>query len=147
MSVVVRVLALAYKSLCRVLEYLEEGRYIIVVDPQWDYFWDRFSGQVGNTAICLRKRYHKMRFVTYIFTKLAQNVCPINTHILIYQHTRCNWKLWKAQWLYSFFLVFSYIIDDYSCLKNCIFIKISLIMCVIIVDILICQHARCDCKS
>ena len=45
------------------------------------------------------KKYHKneqyLCLVTHIFTKLLQNVCLINTHILIYRHARCNCKLWN----------------------------------------------------
>ena len=40
------------------------------------------------------KKYHKnerhLRLVTHIFSKLSQNVCLFNTHILIYWHARCN---------------------------------------------------------
>ena len=40
----------------------------------------------------------------YIFTKLSQNVCLINIHILIYQFARCKCKLWKAHCFYCVFL-------------------------------------------
>ena len=45
-----------------------------------------FFGQVRNTVLCLKK----MLLVTYIFTKLSQNVC---LYILIYRNARCNCKL------------------------------------------------------
>ena len=35
-------------------------------------------------------------------TKLSQNVCPINTHILMYRYAWCNCKLCKALWLSIF---------------------------------------------
>ena len=40
-------------------------------------FWDRFSGQVGNTALCLKntsKNERPLRLVASIFTKLSQNL-------------------------------------------------------------------------
>ena len=66
------------------------------------------------------KIYHKNRWhlclVAHIFTKLSQNLYLINTHILIYQHDRCDCKLWSVPFSLDFWL-FSYIIDDHSCLK------------------------------
>ena len=45
----------------------------------------------------------------------------------------------------EFFWVFSYIIDEYSCLKYCIFTKLLQIVCLINIDILECQYLKCDC--
>ena len=45
-----------------------------------------------------------------------------------------------------YFKEFSYIIDNYSCLKYYIFTKLSQTVCLINVHILVCQHAKCDCK-
>ena len=47
--------------------------------------------------------------------------------------------------LIMFFWVFSYIIDDLSCLKSCIFTKHSQIAYLINVHISICQNAKCHC--
>ena len=44
------------------------------------------------------------------------------------------------------FWVFSYIVDEHSCLKYCIFTKLLQIVCLINVHILVCQHAKCDCR-
>ena len=82
----------------------------------------------------------------YIFTKLSQNLCLINTHILTYWHARCGCKSWNAFWFYCVFRVFSYINDNYSCLKYCIFTKLSQIVCLINIHILVCQHAKCACR-
>ena len=86
--------------------------------------------------------------------------------ILTYWYARCICKLWNALWFYCVFWVlicqmylqvmegslillrfwvFSYIIDEYSCLKYCIFTKLSQIVCLINVHILVCQHVKCDC--
>ena len=59
-----------------------------------------------------------------------------------YWHARCDRKLWKAIWFFSVLWVFSYIIYDYSCLKCCIFTKLSQIVWKF--HILVCQHAKCD---
>ena len=48
--------------------------------------------------------------------------------------------------LLDLLLVFSYTIDDHSCLKRCIFTKFSQIVCLINTYILICRYARCNYK-
>ena len=61
--VIVHVLAPAYTSLSRSLDYLSKVRYNIVIDPLRDGFFnfrDRFSGQVGNTALCLKNNITKI---------------------------------------------------------------------------------------
>ena len=61
--------------------------------------------------------------VPQIFTKHSQNVCLINTHVLMYQYAIFNSKLWKSNWFCG---VFWYIhFDDHSCLKCCISTKLS----------------------
>ena len=42
-------------------------------------------------------------FWNCICTKLSQNVCLINTHILIYQNSRCNCMLWNIPWFCCLF--------------------------------------------
>ena len=32
----------------------------------------------------------------FIFTKLSQIMCLINAHILVYQHAKCDCKLWEV---------------------------------------------------
>ena len=90
-------------------------------------FWDSLFGQVKNIALC-QKKYHKnvqqLCLVTHSFAQLSQNVCLINTHILINWYARCNCKIWKVLWFYSIFLVFSHIIYEHSCLKCCIYTKL-----------------------
>ena len=72
----------------------------------------------------VRKIHHKyerhLRLVAHSFTKLSQNVCLINIHILIYWHAGCDCKLWNALWFYCDFCVFQNIIDDHSFL-NCFY--------------------------
>ena len=75
----------------------------------------------------------------------SQNVCLLNSHILIYWYARCDCKLCDAHWFYCVFWVFSYIIDDHSCLKCWISTKLSQIVCLINNYILVCQNAKCDC--
>ena len=95
----------------------------------------------------ISKKYHKnvwhLRLEAHIFNKLLQTVFPINTHILRYQHARCDCKLWNAHWFYCVVWVFSYTTDDYLYLNCCISIKLSLIVCLII---LICWYASCSYK-
>ena len=63
------------------------------------------------------------------FMKKIHNMWLTNTHILICQYARCDFKLWNAPWFYCVFCVFSYIFDDhYSCLNYCIFTKHSQIV-------------------
>ena len=53
-------------------------------------------------------KYHKNQrhlcLLTHIFTKHSHNVCPIDTHILMYQYARCDCKLLNSFWLYRVFL-------------------------------------------
>ena len=78
-------------------------------------------------------------------TKLSQNVCLIKMHIFIYWYVRCCCELWKPFWFYCVFWLFSYIIDEYSCLEYCILTKLTEIVCLINVYIfLVYQHAKCD---
>ena len=62
-------------------------------------FRDIVFGKVKNIAICLKK-YHKSEWHLYLvrhnFTKLSQNMCLIDTHILIYRYSRCDCKLWNV---------------------------------------------------
>ena len=96
------------------------------------------------------KNYHKneqhSRLVTYIFTKLSQNMRLINTHILIYQHVMCHCKLWNASWFYCVFFGVLLIIDVFSCLNHYICTKLSQNLCLINIHILIYWHARYDCR-
>ena len=85
------------------------------------------AGQLPYVWKMYSKNEQHLRLVAHIFTKLSQNVCLINTNILMYQHARCDCKLWKALWFYWVFCVFSYIFDDHLCLNCCIFTKLSLI--------------------
>ena len=63
----------------------------------WTNFCDSLFGDVENIALRLKKCHKNEQhlcYVTHIFTKLSQNVCLINTHILIYCNAICNCKLW-----------------------------------------------------
>ena len=91
------------------------------------------------------KNERHLSLVTHSFSRLSQSVCLINTHILIYCHARYICKLWKVFDFITFFGYFSYIIDEYSCLKYCIFTKHSQIVCLTDIHILVCQHVKCDC--
>ena len=67
-------------------------------------------------------------------------MCLNHICILMYWYTRCNYKLWKIPWFYSvFFWLFSYIIDDHSCLIFCMSNKLSHIMSLINVNIWVCM--------
>ena len=111
----------------------------------WPDFWVlRLFVRAGQKHWPMSEKYIK-NFNGISFTKLSQNVCLINTHILIYWHARCICKFWKALWFYCVFRVFSYIIGEYSCQKYYIFTKLSQIVCLINMYILKCQHAKCDC--
>ena len=127
-------------SLCRDLEYLLKIPYSIQDHHNVAEFLillGYFFGQVDNTALCLKK-YRKNEWhlclVAHIFTKHSQNVCLINTHILICQHGRCDCKLWNA----LLFWVFSCSSDGHLYVNCCISSKLSLILCLI--SILVCRH-------
>ena len=113
----------AYTSLCRSLKYLLKISYFIQDYPKVAgiRFLRLFVLAGWKHVLCLKK-YHKnerhLWLVSHVLTKLWQNVCPINMHILIYWYARCNCKLWKVPWFYRVFWVFSYIIDKHSLLYH-----------------------------
>ena len=87
-----------YTSLCRGLEYLLKISYFNQDYPNVAEFfmfntlcWGR-----SKTLPYVWKKYHKneqnLSLVTHIFTKLSQNVCQNNMHILMYRYDRCNCK-------------------------------------------------------
>ena len=89
--------------------------------------------------------------VAHIFTKLSHNVCLINIHIYIfmYWHVRHKSQLCygtSLEFVMFFFKEFSYIIDKHLCLKHCIFVKLSQILCLFNVHILVCQNTKCECS-
>ena len=92
-----------YSSLCRGLKYLPKVRDIILNYPN-----DFLIGWGKNIDLCLKK-FHKnerhLSLVTHSFPKFSQNICLINTHILIYWNARCSCKLWKAIWFYCVFFL------------------------------------------
>ena len=130
----------AYPRLYRGLEYLLKVRYIILVVlkvTELLMFKFVFSGRSAKMSYVWKVRHKNewhLRLVAHIFSKVSQNICLINTHILIYWHARCQYKLWKALWFYCFFWVLSYIFDDHSCLNCCISNKLSLIVYPIFTD-------------
>ena len=94
--------------------------------------------RVGNTVLYISNMINMNGLFVFDSTYLHQtfkNVCLINTYILIYRHAGCNTKLWKTLWFYCVLWVFSFTIDEYSCLKYCILNKHSLIVCLIGVNI------------
>ena len=125
---------LSNSVLSRDLKYLLKIPYFIQNSPnvvEYLIFETLCLGR-SKTLTCVFKKYHKnephLFLVKGIFTKLSQNLCLINTHICMYQYVRCDCKLWNALWFYCVFWVFSYIIDDNSCLKYCTFTKLSWIV-------------------
>ena len=102
----------AYTSLCRSPKYLLKVRYIILNDPNVVRFliFETLCLGRAKTLTYVWKKYHKnvpyLCFVAHSITKLSQNMCLINTHILMFQYARCNRKLWKVFWFYCVFWVF-----------------------------------------
>ena len=144
--------SIAYNSLCRGLEYLLKIPYFIQNCPNVVWFLIFKTLCLGRSKLSpyVWKIYHKNEWfsclIEHIFTKLLQNACLINTHILMYWYIRCNCKLWSAICFYYDFRVYSYIIDDHLWLNCCISNKLSQIVCLINVNILVCQYTKYDCK-
>ena len=83
----------AYTGLFRGLKYLLKVRYIIPNHPNVARFliFETFFEQSKNIGLCLNlsEKYIKnfkghLSLVKHSFTKLSNNVCLINTHILIH---------------------------------------------------------------
>ena len=91
----------------RSLEYLLKVRYVILVDPNGFIFLIFEIVFLCRSAtlpyvwkICATKR---KCFVAHTFTKHSQNVCLVNTYILVYWHARFDCKLWNVLWFYCIF--------------------------------------------
>ena len=81
----------------------------------------------------------------YIFTKLLQIVCLINTHI--YWHVRYNCKLWHAYWIYCFFWELCTQLTNIHVWSIVgIFTKLSLIVYLMNINFLIWWYVRYDWK-
>ena len=65
----------------------------------------------------------------------------------MYQYTRCESYGTPLDFI-AFFWVFSYTIDEHSCLKYCILTKLSQMVYLYLINmyILKCQHTKCDCR-
>ena len=72
---------------------------IVLTKPD---FWDSLFGQEKNIALCLKK-YRKnglhLRLVAYVSNKLFQIMGLINVHISVYQHAKCDCRIWKV-WVF-----------------------------------------------
>ena len=73
--------------------------------------------------------FEKLSQKLIIFSLNFNRLCLINRQILLYWHAWCDYTF--ASWFYCEFQEFSYIIDEYSCLKCCIFTRLSQIVCLI----------------
>ena len=71
-------------------------------------------GSKGSALVCLRVC---VCVCICVSVKVSQDRYLVNTHILIYRQASCDCKLWNVLSFYCIFLDFSYIIDEYSCLK------------------------------
>ena len=92
-------------------------KYLLKV-PDFILDYSNVAGFLTLYTLCLgrsktlpyvRKKYDKNKrhlcLVWHKFTKLSQNACLINTHILIYrQYSRYDCKLWNDPWFYCVFL-------------------------------------------
>ena len=100
--------------------------------------------------ICVTK--HKCRlFLWYFFRHRTMFLTYPNKESQITKiHIFCHAFFWNKTFWRLIFWVFSYILDNNSWLNSCvptkISTKLSLIACLINVHILICRHAKCDCR-
>ena len=106
----------AYTSFCSGLEYLLKIRDIILVDSNVTWFLISSVFWAGWQNCLLSEK------ISQKYTTFLSNVCLINTHILIYQHARCNSMLWNSLWFYTVFFDYFYmhIIDQTfnDCVSN-----------------------------
>ena len=125
----------AYTNLCTGLKYFLKIPYFIWNHPKvarFLIFEAVFLGRTATLSENISQKWASLAFGSIYLHKLSQNVCLIKTHILTYWHARCNCVLWSDPWFCCVFQEFSYIVDDYLCLKYCIFTKLSQIVCLII---------------
>ena len=116
-------LVLIYINLCRGMKYLLKIPYFIQDYPNLAGFLISNTVFVTGCKHCpiFEEKYHKNErhfcLETHSFLKLSQNVCLINTLILMYPYDRYVCKLWSAFRFYCiFFGGIFIIIDEHSCL-------------------------------
>ena len=90
-----------YSSIWKGLKYRILSKIILT----WpDFSFSRLFVSAGRKHCPKSEKNHKnerhLCLITHKFTKISQNVCLINTHILIDCHARCDCKLWNALWFY-----------------------------------------------
>ena len=81
-----------------------------------------FLGWLSTLPYISEKYITKINGIAFGNTWLHQTFPECVSSQLIYWHARRNCNLWSASWFYC---EISYIIDENSCLKYCIFTKLS----------------------
>ena len=82
---------------------------------------------LGNVWLILNKRYYHTKMKKFLDVGISKRHRSPLEEILSW----LDFKFWNPSWFYYVFWVFSYIIDEHSCLKYCISIKLSQIVCLI----------------
>ena len=106
---VVSSMSAVYTRLFRGLKYLLKVPYIMRNYSNVDRYliFKTLYLDRSKTLPNVRKKYHKnerhLCLVRHNSTKLSQNMCQIDTHILIYWYIECDCKLWNALWYYCVF--------------------------------------------
>ena len=111
---------------CQMWQLVMERFLILLRFRVFSYIFDDYS----NLNCCISTKYHWLYIYNqYWYVKMpdltASYGTPFDFIVL--------------------FWVFTYIINELSCLKYCIFIKLSQIVCLINVHIFECLHVKCDC--
>ena len=83
----------------------------LIFQENLDYIYrDIYFGTFDFQPCLGLKKYHKNKrhscIILNIITKILQNVCLINTHVLMYWQVRCDRKLWYAPRFWCFFKEF-----------------------------------------
>ena len=100
-----------------------------------DYF--NVAGFLIFETLCLGSS----KTLYYVWEKYHKNERHLCLHLDI-SICQKSLQIMECPLILVRFLVFSYIINEHSCLNYCIFTKLSQILCVISIHILVCQLAK-----
>ena len=96
-----------------------------------------FENNITKTALLFGNTYLQLAFTKYVSNKYTHfDISISQMWLLVMEHPLILSRFW----------VFSYIIDDHSCLNYCIFTKLLQIVYLINVHILLCQLAKYNCR-
>ena len=122
---------------------------MILTEPDFWFFSPFFWAGRQHCSICLKNTSQKWTAFAFSSSYRHQTFTEcVSSHYTHFDISTCQMlmQVIERPLILLCFWVFSYIFDDHSSLNCFISIKLSLNVCLINTNILICWHARCNHK-